>query len=111
MSRFWAFAWLRSVHHIVSSGPWLRLANNKRDVVCQGMTCRGRTWHYASKKQAGRWTQYNMLLPEIMSCCFQFEVARTLTGSCDPNGLVGENVWNVDRPRPITMIEFVENRR
>ena len=39
-----AFAWLRSVHHIVSSGPWRRLANNKRDVVCQGMTCRGRTW-------------------------------------------------------------------
>ena len=42
---------------------------------------------------------------------FYFEVAWTLTGSCDPNGLVGENVWNVDRPRPITMIEFVENRR
>ena len=32
-----AFAWLRSVHHIVSSGPWRRLANNKRDVVCQGI--------------------------------------------------------------------------
>ena len=52
-----------------------------------------------------------MLLPEKMSSCFQFEVARTLTGPCDPNGLVGENVWNVDRPLPITMIEFVVNRR
>ena len=84
-----AFAWLRSVRHIVSSGPWRRLANDDRGVVCQGMTCPGRTWHYASKKQAGRWTQYNMLFPERMSCCFQFEVARTLTGPCDPNGLVG----------------------
>ena len=34
-----------------------------------------------------------------------------MTGSCDPNGLLTENVWNVDRPRPITMIEFVVNRR
>ena len=34
-----------------------------------------------------------------------------MTGSCDPNGLVGENVGNVDRPQPITMIEFVVNRR
>ena len=30
-----------------------------------------------------------------------------MTGPCDPNGLVGENVWNVDHSRPITMIEFV----
>ena len=34
-----------------------------------------------------------------------------MTGSCDPNALLGENVWNVDRLRPITMIEFVVNRR
>ena len=27
---------LVAVHHIVSSGPWRRLASNKRDVVCQG---------------------------------------------------------------------------
>ena len=43
--------------------------------------------------------------------CYKLEVARTMTGSCDPNALLGENVWNVDRLRPITMIEFVVNRR
>ena len=57
-------------HQSVSSGPWRRLANDDRDAVCQGMAWRGGTWHYASKKQAGRWTQYSMLLPERMSCCF-----------------------------------------
>ena len=61
------------------------------------------------EKQAGRWTQYNMLLPERTFHSFQFEVA--LTGPCDQHGLVGENVWNVDRRRPITMIKFVVNRR
>ena len=34
-----------------------------------------------------------------------------MTGPCDPNGEVGENVWHVDRLRPITMIKFVVNRR
>ena len=29
-------------HHSVSSGPWRRLGNYERDVVCQGMTWRGR---------------------------------------------------------------------
>ena len=52
-----------------------------------------------------------MLLPDRTFYRNKFEVARTMTGSCDPNGLVGENVWNVDRLRPITMIEFVVNRR
>ena len=70
-----------------------------------------RRWHYASRKQAGRWTQYNMLLPERTFHRCKLEVARTMTGSCYPNGLVGENVWNVDRLRSITMIEFVVNRR
>ena len=55
--------------------------------------------------------QYNMLLPERTFYRFKFEVARTMAGSCDPNGLVGENVWNVERLRPNTMIEFVVNRR
>ena len=63
------------------------------------------------EKQAARWTEYNMLLPERTFYRFLLEVARTMTGSCDPNGPVGQNVWNVDRPRPITMIEFVVNRR
>ena len=66
-------------------------------------------WHCASRKQAGRWTQYNMVFPERTFYRFQFEVARTMTGSCDQHGLVGEHVWNVDRPRPITMIKFVVN--
>ena len=52
-----------------------------------------------------------MVFPERTFYRFQFEVARTMTGSCDQHGLVGEHVWNVDRPRPITMIKFVVNRR
>ena len=52
-----------------------------------------------------------MLLAERTFYRCKLEVARTMTGSCDPNGQVGENVWNVDRLRPITMIEFVANRR
>ena len=52
-----------------------------------------------------------MLLPERTFHRCKHEVARTPTGPCDPNGEVGENVWNVDRLRPITMIEFVVNRR
>ena len=70
-----------------------------------------RRWHYASRKQAGRWTQYNILLPERTLYRDRLEVARTPTGPCDPNGEVGENVWNVDCLRSITMIEFVVNRR
>ena len=48
-----------------------------------------RRWHHASRKQAGRRTQYNMLLPERTLYRKKLEVARTLTGPCDPNGLVG----------------------
>ena len=55
---------LVAVHHIVSSGLCLRFANNNRALVFIKMTWRGRSRHCASKKQAGRWTQYNMLLPE-----------------------------------------------
>ena len=48
-----------------------------------------RRWHCASRKQAGRRTQYNMLLPERTLYRKKLEVARTLTGPCDPKRLVG----------------------
>ena len=40
---------LESLSHL----PWSRRLTDSH-----------RRWHYASRKQAGRWTQYNMLLPE-----------------------------------------------
>ena len=34
-------------HHSASSGLWRSLSNYDLDVVPEGMTWRGRTWHYA----------------------------------------------------------------
>ena len=50
--------------HTTSSGLWRRLANNDRDVVGQGMTWRGTTSPYASRKQVALWTLYNKLWPD-----------------------------------------------